>query len=131
MIGIAERTTMDMDTTVIGINMEETENEKIIREIFLIDVGDGIEFTFEKLEPIREDDDYNNLRAYFVAHYGKIANKMKIDITTGDAITPGAIRYSYKTILDDEVGVMAYNTETRRLVAEYLRDKTGCEIIHL
>ena len=127
MIGIAERTTMDMDTTVIGINMEETEIEKIIREIFLIDVGDGIEFTFEKLEPIREDDDYNNLRAYFVAHYGKIANKMKIDITTGDAITPGAIRYSYKTILDDEVGVMAYNTETRRLVAEYLRDKTGCE----
>ena len=129
MIGIAERTTMDMDTTVIGINMEETEIEKIIREIFLIDVGDGIEFTFEKLEPIREDDDYNNLRAYFVAHYGKIANKMKIDITTGDAITPGAIRYSYKTILDDEVGVMAYNTETRRLVAEYLRDKTGCEIM--
>ena len=131
MIGIAERTTMDMDTTVIGINMEETEIEKIIREIFWIDVGDGREFTFEKLEPIREDDDYNNLRAYFVAHYGKIANKMKIDITTGDAITPGAIRYSYKTILDDEVGVMAYNTETRRLVAEYLRDKTGCEIIHL
>ena len=39
-------------TTVIGINMEETEIEKIIREIFLIDVGDGIEFTFEKLEPI-------------------------------------------------------------------------------
>lgn len=117
MIGIAERTTMDMDTTVTGINMEETKVEKIIREILLIDVGDGIEFTFEKLEPIREDDDYNNFRAYFVAHYGKIANKMKIDITTGDAITPGAIRYSYKTILDDdEVGVMAYNTET--IIAE-------------
>ena len=111
MIGIAERTTMDMDTTVTGINMKETEIEKIICEILLIDVGDGIEFTFEKLEPIREDDDYNNFRAYFVAHYGKIANKMKIDITTG------AIRYSYKTILDDdEIGVMAYNTET--IIAE-------------
>lgn len=108
---------MDMDTTVTGINMEETEIEKIIREILLIDVGDGIEFTFEKLEPIREDDDYNNFRAYFVAHYGKIANKMKIDITTGDEITSGAIRYSYKTILDDdEIGVMAYNTET--IIAE-------------
>ena len=114
MIGITKRTTMDMDTTVIGINMEETEIEKII---LLIDVFDGIEFTFEKLEPIREDDDYNNFRAYFVAHYGKIANKMKIDITTGDEITPGAIRYSYKTILDDdEIGVMAYNTET--IIAE-------------
>lgn len=117
MIGIAERTTMDMDTTVTGIDMEETEIERIIREILLIDVGDGIEFTFEKLEPIREDDDYNNFRAYFVAHYGKIANKMKIDITTGDEITPRAIRYFYKTILDDdEIGVMAYNTET--IIAE-------------
>lgn len=86
MIGIAERTTMDMDTTVTGISMEEKQIENIIRDIILIDVGDGIEFTFEKLEPIREDDDYNNFRAYFVAHYGKIANKMKIDITTGDAI---------------------------------------------
>lgn len=117
MIGIAERTTMDMDTTVTGISMEEKQIENIIRDILLIDVGDGIEFTFEKLEPIREDDDYNNFRAYFVAHYGKIANKMKIDITTGDVITPGAIRYSYKTILDDdEIGVMAYNTET--IIAE-------------
>ena len=51
-----------MDTTVIGINMEETEIEKIIREILLIDVGDRIEFKFEKLEPIREDSDYNNFR---------------------------------------------------------------------
>lgn len=119
MIGIAERTTMDMDTTVTGISMEEKQIENIIRDILLTDVGDGIEFTFEKLESIREDDDYNNFRAYFVAHYGKIANKMKIDITTGDAITPGAIRYSYKTILDDdEIGVMAYNTET--IIAELL-----------
>ena len=117
MIGVAERTTMDMDTTVIGINMEKIEIERIIREILLIDVSDGIEFTFEKLEPIREDDDYNNFRAYFVAHYGKIANKMKIDVTTGDVITPAAIRYFYKTILDDdEIEVMSYNTET--IIAE-------------
>ena len=117
MIGIGERTTMDMDTTVTGINMEEAEIKRIIREILLIDAKDGIDFTFEKLEPIRENDDYNNFRAYFVAHYGKIANKMKIDITTGDEITPGAIHYSYKTILDgDEIEVMAYNTET--IIAE-------------
>lgn len=117
MIGVAERTTMDMDTTVTRINMEEQEIERIIREILLIDVEDSIEFEFEKLEPIREDNDYNNFRAYFVAHYGKIANKMKIDITTGDEITPGAIRYSYRTILDnDEIGVMAYNKET--IIAE-------------
>lgn len=112
-IGILERTTMDMDTTVTGINMEANEIERIIREILVMDVGDGIVFEFEKLEPIRNDDDYNNFRAFFVAHYGKIANKMKVDITTGDEITPGVIRYSYETILDDDkIDIMAYNMET-------------------
>ena len=112
-IGILERTTMDMDTTVTGINMEANEIERIIREILVMDVGDGIVFEFEKLEPIRNDDDYNNFRTFFVAHYGKIANKMKVDITTGDEITPGVIRYSYETILDDDkIDIMAYNMET-------------------
>ena len=38
---------------------------------------------------------------------------MKIDITTGDEITPRAIDYEYKTILDDDViEVVAYNCET-------------------
>lgn len=117
MIGISERTTMDMDTTVTGINMEEDELERVIREILLIDVGDGIKFEFEKFEIIREKDDYNNFRAFLVAHYGKIANKVKVDITTGDEITPGAVRYSYKTILDDdEINIKAYNIET--IIAE-------------
>ena len=114
MIGISERTTMDMDTTITGINMEEDELERVIREILLIDVGDGIKFEFEI---IREKDDYNNFRAFLVAHYGKIANKVKVDITTGDEITPGAVRYSYKTILDDdEINIKAYNIET--IIAE-------------
>ncbi len=59
MIGISERTTMDMDTTITGINMEEDELERVIREILLIDVGDGIKFEFEKFEIIREKDDYS------------------------------------------------------------------------
>ena len=117
MFGVEGRTTMDMDTTVTGIDMKEDEIQRIITEILSIDVGDRIKFEFTKIEPIREDDDYNNFRAYFVAHYGKIANEMKLDITTGDVITPRAIDYSYKTILDeDEIEVKAYNKET--IIAE-------------
>lgn len=115
--GVEGRTTMDMDTTASGIDMKEDEIQKIINEILSIDTDDGITFQFTKLEPIREDDDYNNFRAYFVAHYGKIANEMKMDITTGDVITPHAIDYSYKTILDeDEIKIKAYNRET--IIAE-------------
>ena len=113
MIGIAERTTMDMDTTVRGIDMDEANIERIVKEIFAIDTGDGIIFRFEKIEPIREDDDYNNFRVHFVAEYGKIKNKMKIDITTGDEITPAAIEYSFHTMFDEKnIDVYAYTLET-------------------
>lgn len=117
MLGIKERTTMDMDTTVIGITMEKDVIETIIQQILLIDVGDGITFEYKKIEPIREKDDYNNFRAYFNAIYGKICNPMKIDITTGDKITPAAIEYSYPCILDREsIPVKAYSPET--IIAE-------------
>ena len=95
MIGISERTTMDMDTTVRGITMEEDEIVEVIKNILLNPVDDGIEFKFESIEPIRDDDTYNNFRAHIKAKYGKINAPMKIDITTGDSIIPGAIRYEY------------------------------------
>ncbi|MDO4488931.1 MAG: nucleotidyl transferase AbiEii/AbiGii toxin family protein [Eubacteriales bacterium] len=116
-LGIYERTTMDMDTTVTGITMKDKEISDAIKNILSIDVGDGIVFNFIKLEPIREDDDYNNFRASFNAIFGKICNPMKLDITTGDKITPAAIDYSYHCIMDDKtIAIKAYNIET--IIAE-------------
>ncbi len=113
MIGISERTTMDMDTTVRGIDMDKDNIETIVKEIFAIDIGDGIIFRFEKIGPIREDDDYNHFRVHFVAEYGKIKNKMKMDISTGDAITPAAIAYSFHTMFDEkDIDIYAYPLET-------------------
>ncbi|MBC5682316.1 nucleotidyl transferase AbiEii/AbiGii toxin family protein [Ruminococcus sp. NSJ-13] len=113
MMGISERTTMDMDTTVRGITMEEDEIVEVIKSILLVPVNDGIEFTYESIEPIRDDDAYNNFRAHIKAHYGKINAPMKIDITTGDSITPGAVRYEYPLSFDEEsVEIMAYSLET-------------------
>lgn len=38
---------------------------------------------------------------------------MKIDITTGDTITPAAIRYDYPLIFEDKsLSIMAYTLET-------------------
>lgn len=113
MLGIAERTTMDMDTTVRGINMEEEEIAGIVGEILAVDVQDGIEFTIRSIEPIREDDAYNNFRIHIQAKYGKINAPMKMDITTGDSITPAAIRYDYPLSFEEKtVPVMAYTIET-------------------
>ena len=113
MIGISERTTMDMDTTVRGIQMEETEIVAAVNEILAIDVDDGINFEYEGIEPIREEDAYNNFRVHLRAKYGKIDSPMKIDVTTGDIITPAAIRYDFPMLFDDKtVPVMAYTLET-------------------
>lgn len=113
MIGIDERTTIDMDTTVRGIRMEEPEIISIIREILSSDVDDGIDFVFRKIEPIWEDDTYRNFRVHIDARYGRINSPMKIDITTGDEITPAAIQYNYPFLFEDKtVPVMAYTLET-------------------
>lgn len=113
MIGISERTTMDMDTTVRGIQMDEDEIVKCVEDILRIKVEDGIEFEFVKIEPIREDDAYNNFRIHLKAKYGKINNPMKIDVTTGDLITPAAVWYEYPLIFENRsIPVMAYTVET-------------------
>lgn len=112
-IGIHERTTMDMDTTVRGITMEEDDIVRIVKEILTVEVNDGITFTYNCIEPIREEDAYNNFRVYLRAQYGKIDSPMKIDVTTGDAITPAAIRYEFPMLFEDKIiPVMAYTLET-------------------
>lgn len=113
MIGINERTTMDMDTTVRGIQMEEDEIIKAVKEILAVNVEDGIVFEYQSIEPIRDEDAYNNFRVHLRAKYGKIDSPMKIDVTTGDVITPAAIQYDFPMLFDEKtVPVMAYTLET-------------------
>ena len=95
-LGVAERTTMDMDTTVKGLPMDEQSIRKAISEILDQPVDDGIEFQLLDLTPIREDDEYENFRASVQATYGKMKIPMKIDITTGDEITPKEIQFTAK-----------------------------------
>ncbi len=78
-----------------------------------MDVDDGILFEYESIEPIREEDAYNNFRVHLRAKYGKIDTPMKIDVTTGDAITPAAVQYDFPMLFEDKtVSVMAYTLET-------------------
>lgn len=113
MLGIQERTTMDMDTTVKGLPMEEQNIREALIKIFKQPVNDGVQFELIDLSPIREDDEYENFRASLQAVYGKMRIPMKIDITTGDEITPREIQFSYPFLFDDKrVPVMAYTTET-------------------
>ena len=101
LLGIDERTTMDMDATVKGLPMNENAVKEAILDILGQSVDDGICFELISLDNIREDDEYENFRASIVAHYGKMNIPMKIDITTGDAITPREIQFLYPLTFED------------------------------
>ena len=113
LIGIENRTTMDMDTTVKGIALKEEKIKEIVEEIINIDVDDGIKFEIKDISYIREEDEYVNFRISLIANVGKTKNPMKLDLTTGDAITPREIEYTYPCVLSKEaIKIMAYPVET-------------------
>lgn len=113
LIGIENRTTMDMDTTIKGIALEEDRIKEIVEEILDINVDDGIRFEIKDISYIREEDKYENFRISLIANVGKNQNPMKIDITTGDAITPREIEYAYPCIFSKkDIKIMAYPLET-------------------
>mgnify|MGYP000862750924 FL=1 len=113
MIGIDNRTTMDMDTTIKGVPLKAEVIRNIVSEIINVEVDDGIEFEITDISHIREEDEYENFRVHLTANFGKIKNDMKIDITTGDAITPKEIEYLYPCMFQEEsLRVLAYPLET-------------------
>ena len=113
MIGIDNRTTMDMDTTIKGVPLQEEVIRNIVSDIINIKVDDGIEFEITDISHIREEDEYENFRVHLIANFEKIKNDMKIDITTGDAITPKEIEYLYPCMFQEEsLRVLAYPIET-------------------
>ena len=115
-IGIQNRTTMDIDTTIKGLSVKEEIIKEIILEILNIEVNDEIEFVLGKIENIREISEYENYRLHLTANFEKIKNPLKIDITTGDVIIPSEIEYSYETIFKERLNILAYSLET--LIAE-------------
>ena len=113
MTGIAQRTTMDMAATVVGMDMDEGTVSTAISSICSVAVGDGMEYSFERVEPIRADDEYANWRAHLRVGYGKIDAPIKVDITTGDEIVPGLIEYRYPLMFEEgSVRVLSYPLET-------------------
>lgn len=113
LIGIENRTTMDMDTTIKGIALKEERIKEIVEEIININIDDGIIFEIQDISYIREEDEYENFRISLIANVGKTKNPMKLDLTTGDAITPREIEYSYPCIFSKEnIKIMAYPLET-------------------
>ena len=118
MLGIDSRTTMDMDTTIKGFPLTKDNITNIMDEICNIEIDDNVTLKINKVELIREDDDYGGYRITFETKYNnEMPVIIKIDITTGDKITYKEIEYSFTLMLEDrKIQIWSYNVET--IIAE-------------
>ena len=84
-----------------------------------MELNDEVTFTLRQIGEIRENDEYSGYRVALTADYPPMAVPLKLDVTTGDKITPKEIEYSFKLLLEDRsISILAYNLET--ILAEKL-----------
>lgn len=120
MVGVANRSTMDIDTSIKNQNLSAEDVRRIVDEMKDIDLGDGVTFEIKEVSSIMDEMEYPGIRFTVNAIMGKLITPMKIDISTGDVITPRAIEYPYKLLLDDRsIRLWSYNLET--ILAEKLQ----------
>lgn len=120
MVGVAMRSTLDIDTTIRNFELNEENALKIIKEICLVQLDDGVSFYVTKVESIMDEMEYPGIRLHLDALCGGLKTPIKIDISTGDVITPRAIDYQYKLMLEEKyISLWSYNLET--VLAEKLQ----------
>ena len=113
MIGISMRSTMDIDTTIRNFDLTKDETTRIINEIKDIPLDDHIEFILNDVSDIMDKMDYPGIRIHMEAKLENLIVPIKIDISTGDVITPGEIKYEYALLLEDRtIQLWSYNLET-------------------
>lgn len=119
MVGLDIRATMDMDATIKELPATAESISNMLQEICDIEVNDDVTFSVRRIEKIREGAEHNGFRVALEALYPPMAVPLKIDITTGDKITPREVTYEFRLLLEPRsIKVLAYNLET--IVAEKL-----------
>lgn len=113
LVGVGERMTRDIDATMRGHDMTLNNISRILGEVAAIDIGDGFSFELGEPQEIMEDSEYGGVRIPVRASIEKTQTAFKVDISTGDAITPDAIEYNYALMFEDRsIPLRSYNTET-------------------
>lgn len=113
-VGLDNRATMDMDTTLRNFPLTPEALHRALLDICNISFDDGVTFGIGKISPIREDDIYGGYRVMINAKFDTLITPLSIDVSTGDVITPHAVKYSFTEIFSEDktFELWAYNIET-------------------
>ncbi len=113
LVGLDTRATMDIDATVKGLPVTASTMEQIMAEIIAVPIDDGVQFVIKNTQDIMEEAEYGGVRLSMEALLDNSVTPLKLDISTGDAITPHEILYPYKLMFEDRsIPMMVYPLET-------------------
>lgn len=120
MIGVAHRSKMDIDTSMKNLNLSAEDALRVVNQVKDIDLDDGVSFEVKDVSNIMDEMEYPGIRVTMNANVGRLITPLKIDISTGDVITPRAIEFNYDLLLEDRsISLWSYNLET--ILAEKLQ----------
>lgn len=113
MVGIDVRSTLDIDTTIKNMPLTLETAKGMIEEIISIPIDDGITFSITKILKIMDEAEYSGIRVLLDTKLETIRTPLRVDISTGDIITPREVAYSFKLMFEERtISILAYNLET-------------------
>ena len=119
LINLDLRTTKDLDITIRSLSLDKRTIHRVIEEILSVTTITGLVMRLVDLTIIQDEALYSGLRATISVELDGLKDTIKIDLTTGDMITPSEINYQYRTLLDNKLlNLKSYNIET--ILAEKL-----------
>lgn len=128
-VGLAVRTTMDMDGSIQGMPINEENVKRFISEIVAVQVDDGFALEMKGLQELQIREGDVGIRVSMIAKADSLAIPFTIDLTSGDLVVPKESLYEYATILGGEtIPVLSYSVET--VLAEKLHSTVSRGVLN-
>ena len=115
MVGIATRSTMDIDATVVGLKLTMRNVRLMVERIVAIPLDDGVLFSVVDVQRIRvKVEGYEGIRVKLQAKLFGLRVPLSVDFTAGDEVVPAPVEYKYPCQFSEASSLLlrAYSLET-------------------
>jgi hypothetical protein len=109
------RPTRDVDLLAQATQNDVDSVATLVRDILQVEVhDDGVTYDTDHLtaEVIRDQDLYPGIRVVVPAWVHRAEQRLRVDVSVGDPVTPAPLEIEYPALLDEPFRVLGYPLET-------------------
>ena len=105
-------TARQLKDLIRNLSKKKSADAQILMRNYINPLNDGVSFRIKRISEIMEEADYPGVRVSMETKFDGVITPLKIDISTGDIITPREIKYNFNLMLENRtIEVWAYNYE--------------------